>query len=128
MACKNEIYFWHSTPWGWLTAIVGNDRAHSGLMLMAGWAGGNWMLHGRSVLIAEDEPVTAMDLMHAVEADNGRVLGPFSTLAAGLAANRAAEVVHGAILDGSYDVSVVAAPAQLSSRLSRGRPFAARRG
>ena len=59
----------------------------------------NLSLEGHKVLIAEDEPITAFDLMLAVQAANGEVLGPFSTVAAGLAAYRAAELLHGAILD-----------------------------
>jgi hypothetical protein len=57
------------------------------------------MLTNRRILIAEDEPFTAMDLAQAIAASHGLVLGPFFTVAAGLAAHRAAEAVHGAILD-----------------------------
>jgi response regulator of citrate/malate metabolism len=56
------------------------------------------MLTGRSVLIAEDEPVTAMDLAAAVTQAHGQVVGPVSTLAEGMALV-AAGIVHGAILD-----------------------------
>jgi len=56
------------------------------------------MLANRSVLIAEDEPVTALDLMTAVTHADGKVVGPVSTLAEGMRLV-AAGLVHGAILD-----------------------------
>jgi DNA-binding NarL/FixJ family response regulator len=56
------------------------------------------MLTGRSVLIAEDEPITAMDLAAAVSHEHGHVIGPVSTLAEGMKLV-AAGLVHGAILD-----------------------------
>ena len=56
------------------------------------------MLDGRRVLIAEDEPITAMDLAAAVTHAHGEVVGPISTLAEGMRWV-AAGLVHGAILD-----------------------------
>ncbi len=56
------------------------------------------MLTGRRVLIAEDEPITAMDLAAAVAEVQGHVIGPVSTLAEGMKLV-AAGLIHGAILD-----------------------------
>ena len=56
------------------------------------------MLTGRSILIAEDEPITAMDLVAAVTHAHGSVLGPVSTVTEGMKLV-AAGLVHGAILD-----------------------------
>jgi DNA-binding NarL/FixJ family response regulator len=56
------------------------------------------MLTGRSVLIAEDEPITAMDLAAAVTQVHGQVVGPVATLAEGMRL-AASGLVHGAILD-----------------------------
>ena len=56
------------------------------------------MLTGRNVLIAEDEPITAMDLAAAVTHARGNVIGPVSRLAEGMRLV-AAGLVHGAILD-----------------------------
>jgi DNA-binding NarL/FixJ family response regulator len=56
------------------------------------------MLIGRNVLIAEDEPITAMDLAAAVTHVHGQVIGPVSTLVEGMRLV-AAGLVHGAILD-----------------------------
>jgi DNA-binding NarL/FixJ family response regulator len=56
------------------------------------------MLTCRSILIAEDEPVTALDLAAAVTQAQGQVVGPVHTLAEGM--RLVAEgLVHGAILD-----------------------------
>jgi AmiR/NasT family two-component response regulator len=56
------------------------------------------MLTGRRVLIAEDEPITAMDLAAAVAVADGQLIGPVSTVAEGMRLV-AAGLVHGAILD-----------------------------
>jgi hypothetical protein len=56
------------------------------------------MLHARRVLIAEDEPFTAMDLKCAVEAAKGWVVGPFSRLVDAIETGLALDL-HGAILD-----------------------------
>jgi DNA-binding NarL/FixJ family response regulator len=56
------------------------------------------MLAGRRVLIAEDEPLIAMALAHAVEAAHGEVAGPVSSVEEGLALI-AKRSVHAAILD-----------------------------
>ena len=56
------------------------------------------MLEGRNILIAEDEPVTALDLAAAVAHANGLVVGPVSTIAEGMKLV-AQGLVHGAILD-----------------------------
>jgi DNA-binding NarL/FixJ family response regulator len=56
------------------------------------------MLTGRNVLIAEDEPITAMDLGAAVTHVHGHVIGPVATLAEGMRLVASGDV-HGAILD-----------------------------
>lgn len=56
------------------------------------------MLQSRSILIAEDEPITAFDLAEEVESASGRVVGPFHSVAAAMAGLQTA-AVHAAILD-----------------------------
>jgi DNA-binding NarL/FixJ family response regulator len=56
------------------------------------------MLTGCSILIAEDEFITALDLAAAVAHERGQVIGPVSTLEEGMK-QVAAGLVHGAILD-----------------------------
>ncbi len=56
------------------------------------------MLSGRRVLVAEDEPFTALDLAEAVRAADGEVVGPVASVRDGLALIEREEV-HAAILD-----------------------------
>jgi DNA-binding response OmpR family regulator len=56
------------------------------------------MLNRARVLIAEDEPVTAMDMACAVEDADGEVLGPVSHVSEGLKLIQR-EHIHAAILD-----------------------------
>ena len=60
--------------------------------------GAQQMLRGWSVLIADDEVVTALDLAAAVTREHGHVLGPVSTLSQGIRM-ASAGLVHGAIVD-----------------------------
>ena len=55
-------------------------------------------LAGLRILIVEDEALVAMDLEMTLEAAGAEIVGPFATLAAGLAAAEA-ELIDGALLD-----------------------------
>lgn len=68
------------------------------------------MLHDLPILIVEDEPLIAMLLTDAVEALDGRVIGPFDTVAAALA-SMDRQSVAGAIMDANLadrDITPVA--------------------
>lgn len=56
------------------------------------------MLKRARILIADDEPVTALDVASAVEDANGEVLGPVARVSDGLGLVER-EQIHGAILD-----------------------------
>lgn len=56
------------------------------------------MLRRNRVLIAEDEPLIAYDLAHAVEDADGEVVGPVATAEEGVALI-GREEIHAAILD-----------------------------
>ena len=56
------------------------------------------MLQSHFILLAEDEPITAMALVEDIKAANGRVIGPFHSISLAMA-EIAATSVHAAILD-----------------------------
>ena len=70
------------------------------------------MFAQNSILIAEDEPITAMELATQIEALDGRVVGPATTVAEALAIlNRQQRPIVAAILDANLadrDVTPVA--------------------
>jgi len=56
------------------------------------------MLKGLPILVAEDEPLVAMDLVHAIEEADGCVVGPVATVSEAMAL-LSSEAIEAAIID-----------------------------
>jgi len=56
------------------------------------------MLKGLPILVAEDEAIVAMDLVHAIEEAEGRVVGPVATVSEAMAL-LSSQIVEAAIID-----------------------------